>query len=248
LWSSLHHAQTCPFADIESIGYAQPVVRSYAWALLLTLLENWRGTSPADVPVLVDKIGGDILDEMASLVPILSVAVLRSSFTEPDVQVRGTMWRPWLKFLKGAMLHWFCHCHNAQRSTDYPRAWEIDAEFESQKANEAESDEDDGAGEEEEKTGQPALGHTAKDERPPAFADFLQFLELGCGGSPLQGYPVILVILSSVPASVRASPATPTFHIIELISILTDPSTFGLRDPRQSILLFVLGRCRWTRA
>jgi len=45
LWSSLSHAQTCPFADVESFGYAQPGVRSYAWALLQALLENWTGTS-----------------------------------------------------------------------------------------------------------------------------------------------------------------------------------------------------------
>jgi len=44
LWSSLSHAQTCPFADVESFGYAQPGVRSYAWSLLQALLENWIGT------------------------------------------------------------------------------------------------------------------------------------------------------------------------------------------------------------
>jgi len=34
----------------------------------------------------------------------------------------------------------------------------------------------------------------------------LQFLELGCGGSPLQGYPAVIVILSSIPPSVRIHP------------------------------------------
>lgn len=82
LWSSLCHEQMCPFAEGESLsfGYGQPGVRSYAWALLLTLLENWP-------------------DETTGLVPLLSVAVLRSSFAEPSVQVRGVMWRPWLKYL-----------------------------------------------------------------------------------------------------------------------------------------------------
>lgn len=41
------------------------------------------------------------IDVIASLVPKLSVAILRSSFTEPSEQVRGTMWRPLLKSLKG---------------------------------------------------------------------------------------------------------------------------------------------------
>jgi hypothetical protein len=46
----------------------------------------------------------------------------------------------------------------------------------------------------------------SKDRRSPGFTDFLQFLELGCGGSPLQGYPAVLVILSSIPPSVRNNP------------------------------------------
>lgn len=37
-----------------------------------------------------------------------------------------------------------------------------------------------------------------------AFSEFLEFLQLGCGGSPLQGYPTIVVVLSTIPASVRA--------------------------------------------
>src|SRR6266702_2925255 len=52
LWSSLCHEQTCPFAEVESFGYAQPGVRSYAWALLLALLENWPGTPPANRALL----------------------------------------------------------------------------------------------------------------------------------------------------------------------------------------------------
>ncbi|KAH9988778.1 hypothetical protein BJV74DRAFT_459602 [Russula compacta] len=175
LWSSLYHAQTCPFADVESFGYAQPSVRSYAWALLQALLEKWP-------------------DEITGLVPMLSVAVLRSSFVEPSVQVRETMWRPWLKFLR-----------------DFPRAWEIDTSFELHRTNESESDEeDDGSGAEEQPKVQPA------DRRSPGFADFLQFLELGCGGSPLQGYPAAIVILSSIPPSIllhsdSGIPASPFF-------------------------------------
>lgn len=52
LWSSLFHAQICPFAEVESFGYGQPGVRSYAWALLQALLENWTGTSLTTAPLL----------------------------------------------------------------------------------------------------------------------------------------------------------------------------------------------------
>ena len=52
LWSSLSHVQIRPFADVESFGYGQPGVRSYVWALLQTLLENWTGMSPTTAPLL----------------------------------------------------------------------------------------------------------------------------------------------------------------------------------------------------
>ncbi|KAI0273234.1 hypothetical protein BGY98DRAFT_998534 [Russula aff. rugulosa BPL654] len=181
LWSSLSHEQICPFVDVESFGYGQPGVRGYAWALLQALLENWT-------------------DEVTSLVPMLSVAVLRSSFVEPSVQVRGAMWRPWLKFLK-----------------DYPRAWEIDTAFDPRKANQSGSDEeDDGSSAEEEANVQAVPTQVGKDRRSAGFEDFLQFLELGCGGSPLQGYPAVIVILSSIPPSIllhsdSGVPASPFF-------------------------------------
>jgi hypothetical protein len=42
----------------------------------------------------------------------------------------------------------------------------------------------------------------------------LQFLELGCGGSPLQGYPAVIVILSSIPPSVSIHPLPSYYHCI----------------------------------
>ena len=37
-----------------------------------------------------------------------------------------------------------------------------------------------------------------------AYLEFLQFLQLGCSGSPLQGYPTVMIILSTIPSSVRS--------------------------------------------
>ncbi|KAI0305195.1 hypothetical protein B0F90DRAFT_1702407 [Multifurca ochricompacta] len=156
LWSSLHHAQTCPFANVESFGYGQPVVRSYAWTLLLAMLETWP-----------DKIVG--------LVPMLSVAVLRSSFSEPSIQVRGSMWRPLLKFLKSMSCPILRHC---------------------------DSDSEEAGGSDEDRVKEKSTASVAKVRRSPGFTDFLQFLEIGCGGSPQQGYPAVLVILSSIPSSI----------------------------------------------
>lgn len=91
-------------------------------------------------------------------------------------------------------------------ATDFPRAWEIDDSFKLHQSNESESDEeDDASGAEEGPKTQPASAPVA---RSPGFVDFLQFLELGCGGSPTQGYPAIIVIISSIPSSVRAHRST----------------------------------------
>jgi len=36
-----------------------------------------------------------------------------------------------------------------------------------------------------------------------AYQEFLQFLELGCSGSPIQGYPTVVIVLSTIPSFVR---------------------------------------------
>ena len=38
-----------------------------------------------------------------------------------------------------------------------------------------------------------------------AFKEFLQFLELGCSGVPVQEYPTVVIVLSTMPSSVRDS-------------------------------------------
>jgi E3 ubiquitin-protein ligase listerin len=66
----------------------------------------------------------------------------------------------------------------------------------------------------------------SNDRRSPGFTDFLQFLELGCGGSPLQGYPAVLVILSSIPPSVRIYPPLYNVTLNPIPRPPTDPTPF----------------------
>ena len=44
--------------------------------------------------------------------------------------------------------------------------------------------------------------HTNKTGHSSAYQEFLQFLQLGCYGSPTQGYPAIILVLSSIPSTV----------------------------------------------
>ena len=45
LWTSLHHAESSPIADVESFGFNQPVVRRSAWSLLQSLLKHRKRES-----------------------------------------------------------------------------------------------------------------------------------------------------------------------------------------------------------
>ena len=117
------------------------------------------------------------------------------------------MWRPWLKFLKGT--HWSkIYCLITHYLVDFPRAWEIDATFELPNQIESDSDEEEDSDKEDDNSKQQPAAPASKGGRSPGFADFLQFLELGCGGSPLQGYPAVLAILHSIPSSVRTQSAS----------------------------------------
>lgn len=103
----------------------------------------------------------------------------------------------------------YAQCRNTHVSaftcltTEFPHAWELEASY--VESRDDDDDDDDGSGSED-------GDDTRKDLKLPkqiavpkskAYPEFLQFLELGCGGSPLQGYPAALVILSTIPPSVR---------------------------------------------
>ena len=72
---------------------------------------------------------------------------------------------------------------------EYPRCWELDVRFRP-----------DADGSESENEADPGLLPSV------AYKDFLRFLELGCRGSPRQGYPALVLVLSTISLSVRFSP------------------------------------------
>ncbi|KAI0747035.1 hypothetical protein C8Q80DRAFT_1178930 [Daedaleopsis nitida] len=170
LWSSLYHGRSPPFVDAESFGFEQPVVRRSAWSLLQTLLQTCQG-------------------HLGPLLPVLSGAVLRSAWVEPDTLVRAAMWQPLLIYLNA-----------------YPNAWTL--EMESQKEdNDDDDDDEDSDHEDDEGPNPPPSKPSADSLASPshAYIEFLQFLVTGCSGSPVQGYPTVLLILSTIPSSVISS-------------------------------------------
>ncbi len=70
-------------------------------------------------------------------------------------------------------------------------------EAEGDENDESSEDENDGQGTSEKPTRSMTCGSSS------AYREFLNFLGSGCSGSPLQGYPAVLVILSTIPKTVR---------------------------------------------
>lgn len=136
----------------------------------------------------------DCEDHLEHLPFILSRAVLRSVWVEPDPVVHATMWQPMLKFLKGELvLNRLCSL--AYYAAEFPNAWELEREEINEGEGESESED----------------SHVEESKPAPrvkpsvGYAEFLRFLERGCSGSPLQGYPTIVVIISTIPSSVCAA-------------------------------------------
>ncbi|KAF8875235.1 hypothetical protein BD779DRAFT_1613454 [Infundibulicybe gibba] len=170
LWTSLNSVENSPLVDIESFGFAQPVVRKSCWTFLQTLLQYWNGE--LSIRILCP----------GPLLPTLSSAVLGSAWIEVDTTVHQIMWQPLLTFLKR-----------------YPQAWELERHLDDIR----ERNDDD----EESEPGDETIAQTSSLPHPSkAYQAFLHFLELGCSGSPTQGYPTVVIILSTIPSSVRYSP------------------------------------------
>ncbi|KAG2130479.1 hypothetical protein BD769DRAFT_1452567 [Suillus cothurnatus] len=115
-------------------------------------------------------------------IPILSVVLLRSAWVETDSAVRNALFHPVLIFLK-----------------DFPNAWILEGAYDPDKHEDGD-DSDSDSEELEAKT-----SSIRKEHSSDAYREFLQFLELGCAGSPVDGYPTVLVVLSTIPSSVIAA-------------------------------------------
>ena len=129
-------------------------------------------------------------DELDPLVLILSTVILRSSWVEIDASVQGVMWQPLLTFLKGTLSQYLLGiCVLFSSLVAFPQSWTIELrgvdDFEDEAGNQ----------------GQVVPEENRKSSG--AYQEFLQFLELGCSGSPIQGYPTVLVVLSTIPPCVR---------------------------------------------
>lgn len=85
--------------------------------------------------------------------------------------------------------------------TAYPASWTLA----SAPSLEVSDDEEESGSEDDEENPKPRKATILENRAVPssAYEEFRQFLELGCMGSPIVGYPAVLVVLSTIPSSVR---------------------------------------------
>ncbi|KAJ8701214.1 hypothetical protein PTI98_000027 [Pleurotus ostreatus] len=217
LWTALFHESSCSVCPtIEAFGEAQPPVRKAAWGLVDALLRLRTLTqgkidyvrSPPTSNSNSSREGGEQAEGgegKGDVLSVMSAALLRAAWTEPDPGVRTAMWSPLLGFLRA-----------------FPEAWELEARFATTSTTVTAGEGDtlgmgEGSGdegEEEEEEGEPPPPPppipqpSAQSDSPPpsaGYLSFLHFIERGCAGAPVQGYPAVLVVFATVPLSIMAS-------------------------------------------
>ncbi|KAG6379677.1 hypothetical protein JVT61DRAFT_10198 [Boletus reticuloceps] len=199
-WFSIDAAYSDNWPEVDSASATDLAVLT----ALLSSLPFWSTLHPA--AVLLRKLP-------ATLIRILSTVVLRSAWVETDIGVRATLGAPLMIFLRDYSQAWTIDMENASKGYDDLDANDKDTESDDSDSNsgaESETDsESEGNGDDDDFTG-------VSTESPPngqllseAYTEFLQFLELGCSGSPPEGYPLVVVVLAGIPKSILPTTLPP---------------------------------------
>ncbi|KAJ3808145.1 hypothetical protein F5876DRAFT_46635 [Lentinula aff. lateritia] len=159
-------------------------------------------------------------EKISTLLRILSFSVFHSAWTEQDASVQGVMWQPLLRFLK-----------------------DVDAGSDSGLDSDSESNSSDD--EDEDVRKETEVPHSAASR---AFKSFLSFLACGCNGSPIQSYPAVMVILSTIPSNIllasysSESIPSPTMPFTDLFSSFwaaVEPNHHPSLSPNKASKAFV---------
>lgn len=133
-------------------------------------------------------------------------------------------------------------CPTDSHDAEHPNAWDLELSSNSEGDEDEENEDSEG----ENDTPKPQAT-TSTSPVSHAFQEFLGFLELGCSGSPLQGYPAIIIILSTISPAVCILPSV----LIETYTNVTFVDfCHGPRTP-SNLIHILLGcsrrpRAKWT--
>ncbi|KAL1740621.1 hypothetical protein HDZ31DRAFT_76761 [Schizophyllum fasciatum] len=132
--------------------------------------------------------------------------VLRSGLAELDSNVQGVLWGPLISFLQ-----------------EYPDVWEPSSpedDLDEQEPNEGEDVPSEAM-----PTQQSPLTHFTRIHDAPPFQLLLTFLSLACCGAPVQGYPTVMLMLSTIPSHIMFPEVTTASSPHDTADVpQTDPS------------------------
>lgn len=85
-------------------------------------------------------------------------------------------------------------------AAEFPNAWELEAAYDADVEDEEEHSNFEGGG------GKKDDHVVTPRGQSEGYRSFLTFLETGCSGSPVRNYPIVVVVLSTIPPSVCSKP------------------------------------------
>ncbi|GJJ10582.1 hypothetical protein Clacol_004809 [Clathrus columnatus] len=181
-WSILYYSDNAPYLPqqedsdpLTHFGTNQPAVRRAGWGVVNNLFAD-PGLSRLLAWINKPDLRHATLSEDSAL-RLISFVILRSAFVEPDPLVKSTMWEPFLVYI-----------------TKVDNAWILSSEYGRSQHAALEDNSDNEQG--------PEASQVKFNDIPMPYVEFQSFLSLGCNGSPLQGYPTVLVILSTIPQEI----------------------------------------------
>ena len=124
-------------------------------------------------------------------------------------------------------LFFFVHDLPHNNSPEFPQSWTLD---------DSRKDDEEGGDYGSEPESNDESRHATKTITPhkrpsQAYLEFLQFLQLGCF-SPLQGYPTVVIIISTIPPSVRLFLKISLLaHIAFLIQVMVSSTVDAISSP-----------------
>ena len=215
LWSAL--ASASPDATQPALGDSQPAIRKVTWDVLRAICLRWPGQSLSSVVrsslALVDSTDArplvhlESLDVVRANLEVLSTTILHNCWTESDQGTLRAMWEPLLLFLTSESREAnptrpssFADQCLSSGYAEFSECWSIEKKLDSPSMGEDDDTEDDDQDKDEDAP-EDAVGSKAP-TASVAFTRFLDFLANGCRGSPQQGYPILVVVLSTIPADV----------------------------------------------
>ena len=190
LWTSIYPNEAAPWipsGELEAFGVGQPNVRKAAWNLVQRVIGLNKGAHTAifsAFPYHIVRIPLRCGADAGERHPEVGIRRARYVGSRRDVAALAAIPQAYVVMISK-------EDSGSNKNLEYPQCWTIESLIDEDVDEPAEDDEE---------APKPVMANRIIGT--DAYTEFLQFLELGCSGSPTQGYPTVVIILSTIPQTV----------------------------------------------